>query len=182
MLFKAAHLHFILDSTLSKSLNPIPQGCPGVASNMNLPNSGWKCGGSSPSLPVVRHTSSCRTLNHTHWSPVSLPLPEPDFHNSSSLASDFRISAWARDSRDFFAASSRATTRYSTYRGGCRSAMAIGKYYAGQSNIPHRPKEEHRVLCLVPCANWQVIANHVRHFEVCRSRRIEQRRHTSIPH
>jgi hypothetical protein len=34
----------------------------------------------------------------------------------------------------------------------------------------------------VPCANWQVIANQVRHFEVYRSRRIEHRRHTSIPH
>jgi hypothetical protein len=37
---KVTYLHFMLDSTLSRSLNPMPQGRPGVASSMNLPNSG----------------------------------------------------------------------------------------------------------------------------------------------
>jgi hypothetical protein len=36
---------------------------------MNLPNSGWKCGGSSPSLTVVRYTSTCRKLNHNSLVP-----------------------------------------------------------------------------------------------------------------
>ena len=39
-----AYLSFIFGSTSSKSLKPIPQGLPGVASNINRPNSGWKMG------------------------------------------------------------------------------------------------------------------------------------------
>ena len=39
-----AYLNFMLDSTSSKSLNPIPHGLPGVASSMKRPNSGWNIG------------------------------------------------------------------------------------------------------------------------------------------
>lgn len=41
---KVKYLSFMSGSTPSNSLNPIPQGLPGVASSMNLPNSGWKTG------------------------------------------------------------------------------------------------------------------------------------------
>ena len=34
------YLSFMLGSTLSSSLNSMPHGFPGVASSMNLPNSG----------------------------------------------------------------------------------------------------------------------------------------------
>lgn len=69
-------------------------------------------------LSVAASGQTCQTCfnsNPTHWPACLLPFPDSDFHNASSRASDFKISAWARDRRDFFAASSRATTRYSTY-------------------------------------------------------------------
>ena len=46
------YLHFMFGSTSSRSLKPMPQGFPGVASSMNLPNSGWNTGaGFSFALP-----------------------------------------------------------------------------------------------------------------------------------
>src|SRR5436190_12130356 len=42
--FAITRRNFMSDSTLRRSLNPIPQGLPGVASSMNRPNSGWNVG------------------------------------------------------------------------------------------------------------------------------------------
>lgn len=50
----------------------MPHGLPGVASSMNRPNSGWKCGGSSPALINGQSLCSCPVkqqsiLTVPHW-------------------------------------------------------------------------------------------------------------------
>ena len=50
----------MLGSTRKSSLKSIPHGLPGVASSMNLPNSGWKIGKGSAALQrsVMRKEAS----------------------------------------------------------------------------------------------------------------------------
>lgn len=88
MIGRITYRHFILDSTFNRSLNPMPHGLPGVASSMNRPNSGWKCGGSSPALINGQNPCCCSArqqsiLTVPHWRHsqtnqlATEPHPEP---------------------------------------------------------------------------------------------------------
>lgn len=139
---KPTNRHFMLCSTSRRSLKPIPQGLPGVASSMNRPNSGWKIGSGSACL--VRFRSFQYPENHhsylaTSWRSGTQP---PCLQRASSLANDSRISACRNESftvRDF---SSKATTRYST----CNMHQHRGRH-TSLACPPHLPIAEHRVLC-----------------------------------
>jgi hypothetical protein len=63
---KPVYLHFMLGSTSRRSLKPIPHGFPGVASSINLPNSGWKTGaGFSFALPWSVQSHNTRVYGLT---------------------------------------------------------------------------------------------------------------------
>lgn len=53
-------------STSSKSFRPIPHGFPGVASNINRPNSGWNVGNGSPSLARSAYAIASKNHNVPH--------------------------------------------------------------------------------------------------------------------
>lgn len=61
-----SYLHFIFDSTISRSLKSIPHGFPGVASSMNRPNSGWNVGRGSFLHTISRFSSTSLLLQFLH--------------------------------------------------------------------------------------------------------------------
>ena len=116
--------NLMFGSTSSRSLNPIPQGLPGVASNMNLPNSGWKTG---IALPLL--LTACRSGTHP-----------PCLLNASSAARAVRMSACLKDSLTLRRSSSKATTRYSISSPQRRASLSLflARFQiASNCSIPH---------------------------------------------
>ena len=111
-------------STSRRSLNPIPHGLPGVASSINLPNSGWKIGIASPWF-------------FTAWRSGTQP---PCLLSASSSARALRMSACLRDSLTFRRFSSKATTRYSISSPHRRASLSLpfARFQIASScSIPH---------------------------------------------
>ena len=100
---------FMFGSTSSRSLNPIPHGLPGVASSINLPNSGWNIGIAS-------------SWFFTGWRAGTQP---PCLLSASSSARALRMSACLRDSLTFRRFSSKATTRYSISSPHRRASLSL---------------------------------------------------------
>lgn len=114
-MLEQTHRRFMFGSTSKRSFKPIPQGLPGVASSMKRPNSGWKMGNGSTSLPTISEYLLIQEYILyfiTKWGSGTHP---PCLHRASSFANASRISAWRRESLTFRLSSWKATTRYSTY-------------------------------------------------------------------
>ena len=167
---------FMFGSTSRRSLNPIPQGLPGVASSMNRPNSGWKTGSVSPSLlhvSVQEHSALCEHL-YLETARNSGTQP-PCLLSASSFASASRISAWRKDNLTFRRSSSKATTRYSIY-----DFHELYGHPKGSLGSPRLPIAERLFLYLWRAARWQEAAA-TNEFRVVLSNPVTLS-NTSIPH
>lgn len=84
-------------------------------------------------------------------------FPDPACQRASSRARDFRMSACAKDNRAFLAASSRATTRYSTCIPKDRKSPPIQCVYCSRI-VPRHPRGEHLAPCLSLAASSPKVA------------------------
>ena len=173
---KYANRRFIFGSTSRRSLNPIPHGLPGVASNMNPPNSGWKTGSVSSSLQYVSTLESSSLCKHPYLEIVcNSGTHPPCLLSASSFASASRMSACRKDNFTFRRSSSKATTRYSIYH--CHELRSCQKTMVF---LPHLPTTKHPSPCLLLAARLREVAvsNEFRAvIDKCITRW-----HTSIPH
>lgn len=71
---RSTYLSLMSGSTLRRSLKPIPHGLPGVDSNINRPNSGWKIGSLySLDKSAEFHTQPYRTTLRYFADPARIP-------------------------------------------------------------------------------------------------------------
>ena len=135
-------------------MNPIPHGLPGVASNINRPNSGWKTGSVSSLLQYVSMWKSTAPREHLYLETACRSGTHPPcLLSASSFASASRMSACRKDNLTFRRSFSNATTRYSIYN--CHELL--GRYKA-RLILPHLPIAKHLSLCLLRAARSQEVA------------------------
>ena len=148
------YLHFMLGSTASRSLKPMPHGFPGVASSMKRPNSGWKVGTVSSTLRgqhcAFRICSPRRTSHplaagqarrHRCWR-ASHPLPKL----SECLPGAARDEPF--------------DSRHQNRPLGIRPLEWVSKRQVIEKEAiaPRRPIAVHLALCPLPSSILQVIA------------------------
>jgi hypothetical protein len=102
-------------STSRRSLNPMPQGAPGVASSMKRPNSGWNTGAVLSPLSRRQRMSYCHIQRKAYsgFPRARSGTPPPCFRSSASLANASRMSACLKESLTCLSWSLNFTTRYS---------------------------------------------------------------------
>ncbi len=132
----------------------MPQGLPGVASNINRPNSGWKTGRVSSSLSKISMGKSLALHTHLYLETVCKSGTQPPcLLSASSFASASRISACRKDNLTFRRSSLKTTTKYSIYSdyelSGRQKAILV---------LPRRPIAKRLFLCLLRAAILREVA------------------------
>lgn len=132
----------------------MPQGLPGVASNMNRPNSGWNTGRVSSSLSKISMGRSPAMHILLYLDTVCKSGTQPPcLLSASSFASASRMSACRKDNLTFRRPSSKATTRYSIY-----SAYELNGRQKAILVLPRRPIAKRLFPCLLRAARLLEVA------------------------